>query len=84
MSIEDRVRAFVLESFYIPDPEELTDDMSLIDSGIVDFDRMLDVILFVEDEFGIKVLDLETTAENLETISRISAYVTRKQAQAVA
>ena len=45
---------------------------------------MLDVILFIEDEFSIHVSDTETVPENLETIARIAAYVTRKQAQAVA
>ena len=84
MTIQDRVRSFILESFYVDDPGSLTDDVSLIDSGIVDSTGMLDVILFLETEFGIDVLDHETIPENLETIARIAAYVTRKQAQAAA
>ena len=41
---------------------------------------MLDVILFIETEFGIRVLDRDTTPSNLETIARIAAFVARKQA----
>jgi acyl carrier protein len=84
MRAQDQLRAFILESFYVSDPGELTDDLSLIDSGIVDSTGMLDVILFIEETFEIQVSDSETVPENLETISRIAAFVTRKQAEAVA
>jgi acyl carrier protein len=79
MTIQDHVRAFVLESFYVSDPAQLTEELSLIDSGIVDSTGMLEVILFLEGEFGIQVLDTETVPENLETIGRIAAYVERKR-----
>lgn len=82
MTIKDQVRAFILESFYLSDPAELTDDLSLIDSGIVDSTGMLDVILFLETEFDISVHDRETVPENLETLGRIADYVARKRAQA--
>jgi acyl carrier protein len=80
MTIQERVRRFVLEHFYVSDPAELTDELSLIDSGIVDSTGMLEVILFLEGEFGFRVEDHETIPENLETIARIAAYVDRKQA----
>ena len=41
MTVQERVRSFVLEYFYVSDPAELTDDISLIDSGIVDSTGML-------------------------------------------
>ena len=84
MTINEQVRTFIIGSFYVSDASTLTDDLSLIDSGIVDSTGMLDVILYLEGEFDISVLDDETVPENLETISRIAAYVARKQAQAAA
>ena len=82
MTVQDRVRGFILESFYVSDPADLTDDISLIDSGLVDSTGMLEVILFIEAEFGFRVEDRETTPENLETIGRIADFVARKQATA--
>lgn len=84
MTVQDHVRAFILESFYLSDPAELTDELSLIDSGIVDSTGMLDVILFIEEAYQIHVQDSETVPENLETISRIAAYVSRKCGEAAA
>jgi acyl carrier protein len=78
--IRDRLRAFVAEVFYLPDSVQLTDDVSLIQSGIVDSTGVLDIILFVESEFGIHVLDEEAVPANLESISRIAAFVERKSA----
>jgi acyl carrier protein len=82
MTVQEQVRRFVLESFYVGDPDELTDDVSLIDSGIVDSTGMLEVILFLEGEYGFHVEDSETVPENLETLDQIAAYVARKRAAA--
>jgi acyl carrier protein len=82
MTVQERVRGFILESFYVSDPAELTDEVSLIDSGLVDSTGMLEIILFIEGEFGIHVEDPETTPDNLETIGRIADFVARKQAAA--
>lgn len=80
MNVQQVVKQFVVESFYVSDPSELTDDASLIAGGWVDSTGMLEVIGFLETQFGIQVTDLETTPDNLETISRIAAFVARKRA----
>lgn len=80
MTISQRVKTFIVENFYLSDPSELADDTLLVTSGIVDSTGMLEVIAFLETEFGIRIADDETTPENLESISRIAAFVQRKQA----
>ena len=82
MKVQERVRGFILEYFYVSDPAELTDEISLIDSGYVDSTGMLEIILFLEGEYGFHIEDRETIPENLETISRIAAFVARKQLSA--
>lgn len=78
MTVRGRVREFILEYFYINDPAVLTDEISLIDSGFVDSTGMMDIILFLETEYGIHVEDQETVPENLESISRIATFVELK------
>ena len=79
MTIEERVRGFVLEHFYVSDPAELTDEVSLIDSGYVDSTGMMEIILFLEGEYAIHIEDHETVPENLESIAQIAAFVARKR-----
>ena len=82
MTIQERVRGFILESFYVSDPEELTDEVSLLDSGYVDSTGMMEIILFLEREYGIHIEDHETIPENLESISQIATFVAKKHAAA--
>jgi acyl carrier protein len=79
--IADRVRGFVSEFFYVTDPAALADDRSLIEAGIVDSTGMMDVIVFLETEFGFHVDDDDMVPENLETIGLITEFVARKTAR---
>jgi acyl carrier protein len=81
-AIAQRVRQFIAENFFVSDPSTLPDDASLITGGFVDSTGLLEVISFLETEYGIRVLDEETIPENLETIGRIAAFVDRKRAAA--
>lgn len=78
--LAETVRAFVLSQFVVADPALLTDDTSLIDSGVVDSTGMLDVITWLEEEFHLKVLDQEMVPSNLDSVASLAAYITRKRA----
>jgi acyl carrier protein len=79
LTVQARARRFVTENFYASDRSEITDDTSLISSGLVDSTGMLEVIAFLESEYGIRIEDREMVPANLETINRIAAFVARKQ-----
>jgi acyl carrier protein len=79
VTVQALVRQFIVDQFRVSDPAKLTNDTSLIEEGIVDSVAMLGVIVFLESEFGIDVEDEETIPENLDSISRIAAFVARKQ-----
>ncbi len=75
----DQVRKFIMTNFYVPDEDALGEQASLLDEGVVDSTGVLEVIAFIESEFGIAVEDLEITPENFDSIGRIAAYVERKR-----
>lgn len=80
MTNAQRIKDFITDNFYVNDPAEVTDDTLLVTSGIVDSTGMLEVIAFLEAEFGIRIADDETTPENLESIARMTRFVERKRA----
>ncbi len=84
MTVQQRVRQFIVENFYVTNPSELGDDASLIQGGWVDSTGMLELISFLEEEYGIRIVDTEMTPENLDGIGRIAAFVDRKRASASA
>jgi acyl carrier protein len=48
-------------------------------AGIIDSTGVLELIMFLEEQFGIKVADEEMTPENLDSVDRIVAFVGRKR-----
>jgi acyl carrier protein len=63
----------------VADPAALADDTSLLDQAIIDSTGVLEVIGYIENEFGITVDDAEMLPENLDSIGRIAAFVQRKK-----
>jgi len=78
MEIKDKVRTFVTTNFYVPDPAALADEASLLDQGIIDSTGVLEVISFLEETFAFTVEDAEMLPDNLDSVDRISAFVSRK------
>jgi len=81
MDIRDQVRQFILTNFYVPDPATITDEASLLKSGVVDSTGVLEVISFLEETFQVTVADDEMTPDNLDSILRISAFLDRKRTE---
>ena len=78
MEIAEKVRSFLTSNFYIADPAELANDASLLGRSIVDSTGILEVVAFLESEFGVTVADEEMLPSNLDSIDNIAAYVRRK------
>ena len=73
------VRRFIGENFlFRDDGDAITHDASLLDAGIIDSTGVLELVCFLETEFGIEVTDDEMLPENLDSIRAITSYVGRK------
>ena len=83
MSVNQQVRNYILENYlFTDDQSELSDNDSFLEKGILDSTGILEVIYFIEEEFGIKVQDEEMVPENLDSVDRIVAFVDRKASAA--
>jgi acyl carrier protein len=76
MSPRDRLRQFIVDTFFV---DRFSDDESFLRSGIIDSTGMMELVVFLEREFAIKVADKELVPENLDSLARVSAFVERKQ-----
>ena len=80
--IKAKVRAFILERFMSGEPnEKLRDDMSLERAHVVDSAGVMEIILFIEENFGFEVETEDALPENFDTVDNIVAYITRKVAE---
>lgn len=79
------IKAFITKNFLFgQESATLTADQSFLESGIIDSTGMLELVTFVEEQYGIKVGDDELVPENLDSLSRLSAFVARKRGSATA
>jgi acyl carrier protein len=75
-----QIRSFILSSFLFTDDEsKLKDNDSLLEQGIMDSTGVLELVAFLESQFGIKVADDELLPENLDSVNQIAAFIARKQ-----
>ncbi len=78
-SVRERVRKFITGTFYVPDPAQVNDSVSFLETGIVDSTGVLEIIGFLQSEFGVTVEDDEILPENLDSVERVAAYIARKK-----
>jgi acyl carrier protein len=76
--IKLKVKSFVVDSFLFGNANGLADDTSFLEAGILDSTGVMEVVAFLEQQFGVRVDDDELTPENLDSISSIGAFVSRK------
>jgi len=81
MSTEAKVREYILENYlFTNDQNALMNEDSFLDKGIIDSTGILEIIMFLEDEFGVKVEDEEMIPENLDSVKNIVSFIQRKSA----
>ena len=74
-----KVRGFILENFLFGDTSvNLEDGDSLLEMGIIDSTGVMEIIQYLEDEFGVTVDDVEMVPENLDSMNNIATFVAGK------
>lgn len=81
MSTEEKLRKYILETYlFTTDDSALANDDSFLDKGIIDSTGILELVMFLEEEFGLAVADEELLPENLDSINNLVKFVAQKQA----
>lgn len=75
-TVKDKVRNFIVENFLFGDTSyQLADDASLIENDIIDSTAVLELVAFIEDNFGIAMSDADIVPANLDSLARISSFI---------
>ncbi len=76
--IANDVRSFVIGNFLLGQEGSLRDDASFLEEGIIDSTGILELVSHLEETYGIEITEEELVPENLDSISRIAAYLSKK------
>lgn len=81
MEVENKIRDFLAKNIIFSENGfSYGDDVSLLENGIVDSLGVMELVMFVQTEFAVKVDPLDVTPENFDSVERLARYVRGKPA----
>jgi acyl carrier protein len=81
LAVDKEIRNFIVQNFlYGRDDGSLKPDTSFLDSGIIDSTGVMELVMFVEKNCGVKVEDQELDPANLDSILSLTRFIERKKA----
>jgi acyl carrier protein len=79
-TVADRVRQYVVENYlYMRQDATVGDDDALLAKGIIDSMGVMELVAFLEEEFGVAVADADITEANLGSLGAIARYVVARR-----
>jgi acyl carrier protein len=77
-SIEPKLRQYIAENILFSKTYPYSDDDSLLENSVLDSMNVIELVMFLEEQLGVKVEDHEIIPDNFDSITRLAAYVHRK------
>jgi acyl carrier protein len=76
--IEREIRSFIINNFLFGRAEALNDSAVLL-GGVIDSTGAIELVIFLQDQFGIPVEDEEIAVpENFDSLANIATFVESK------
>jgi acyl carrier protein len=83
MDTKAAIRRFIADNLmFSSNGFQLDDDVSFLEEGVVDSLGVMELVVFVEEQFGVQVADEEVTPEYFDSVNRLANYVALKRAAA--
>ncbi len=73
------IRDYIVKTFLFGDVSKITDETSFLDNSVLDSTGMLELISFIEQEFGITIDPTELVPDNLDSVRKVAEFVERKK-----
>lgn len=78
MKIETQIKQFILKNLYFAEDNTLDNDASFLETGVVDSTGVMELVAFVQSQFGVTVEPQEIVVENFDSISKVARFVRQK------
>ncbi len=79
MDTRQLIRNYIGENFlFSRNGFNLGDDLSFLETGIVNSLGVMELVQFVEEQFGIRVADEDVVPANFDSVNRLAAFIGRR------
>ncbi|GAB4502053.1 MAG: hypothetical protein Fur0035_15990 [Anaerolineales bacterium] len=73
--ISDSLAAYIAKEILKQPKRVISPSEKLISSGLVDSFNLVDLGLFIEDKFGVRIDDTELNAETFDTLEELESLI---------
>ena len=81
MEIEEKIKQYLAENIlFSDDGYDYPEDASFLDEGIIDSVGVLELLMFVNNTFGVTVEQQDLKPENFDSVTNLAAYIRRQTA----
>jgi acyl carrier protein len=77
---ESRLRDYLGENCLHMPPDQIPLELPLLSSGLVDSFHLVDLAMFIESEFGVRIDDTELNPSAFDTLAQLTALVRARRA----
>lgn len=81
-TIRAQVHRYIVDSFLFG-CSDVDDEASLTAEGIIDSTGVLELIMYLEDNFGIVVSDDEVVPEHFDSVAGLATFIERRRPDAL-
>ena len=78
-NITNQLAQFIATEILKQPGRAIAEDETLISSGLVDSFSLVDLALFVEDKFGVRIDDTELKADTFDTLAQLGDLIRQRQ-----
>ena len=78
-SITSSLASFIAEKILKQPSRVITADEPLISSGLIDSFSLMDLALYVEDTFGVRIEDTELNADTFDSLNQLAALISTRK-----
>jgi len=77
--VEKDLTEYILTQILKRPKYPLDNDTALISSGLIDSFHLVDLAVFIEEKFGVRIDDSELNADTFDTVTQLSALIRQRQ-----
>ena len=78
-AIADTLAQYISATILKQPKRAVKEDESLISSGLIDSFHLVDLALFVEDRFGVRIDDSDLNASTFDSLAQLIAIIRQRQ-----
>ncbi len=73
------IAKFIAEKILKQPNKTIAADEALISSGLIDSFSLMDLALFIEDTFGVRIEDTELNAETFDNLNQLASLISSRK-----